>query len=400
MIKSVEEVRSEIPFLKTGINYLDNAATTPTPKPVINAMLEYFNEYSANIGRGLHSSAKRASDEFEKSRDKISKTIGAKPYEIAYTKNTTEALNIVANGLDLYKGDKIVTTILEHHSNLIPWQRLKKSREIQLEVVKDTPDCVVNPQTIEDAIDKDTKLVTMSCVSNAIGTVQPFEEVGKITSENDVLFMVDAAQAVGHMPINVEDIKCDFLAAAGHKGLMGPQGTGFLFVREDRQDEIKPLLTGGGIVNAVSEKEHELVTPPQLFDAGTPNIPGIIGLGRAAEYILEIGLENIEKREKKLAREMLKINKYDEVDVYGSKDIKDKCGVVSFNLRGLNHHEVSSLLDEIGNIATRSGHHCASPIMNYLGIEGTVRASTHYYNKRDEVHRLIETIREIIQEFT
>ncbi|KXB00446.1 cysteine desulfurase [candidate division MSBL1 archaeon SCGC-AAA261C02] len=400
MTKSVEEVRSEIPFLKTGIIYLDNAATTPTPRPVIDAMLEYFQEYNANIGRGLHRSAKRATEEFEAARGKIAETIGAKPGEIAYTKNATEALNMVANGLNLKKGDKVIATILEHHSNLVPWQRLERTRGIELEVVREAPDCVIDPAAIEDAVDDRTRLITMPHVSNALGTIQPVREVGEIAEEHDVLFSIDAAQAVGHMPIDVSEINCDFLAAPGHKGLMGPQGTGFLYVREDRQEELEPLLLGGGIVQTVTEHKCGLVEPPQVFDAGTPNIPGIIGLGKAAEYVLEIGLEEIEKREQKLTQEMLKISEIDSIEVYGPKNPEDRGGVVSFNLSGMDPHEASSILDEVANIATRSGHHCAMPVMSHLGIDGTVRASIHYYNTEDEVEKFVKTIKDITQELT
>lgn len=398
MVKSVKEVRSEISFLKTGIIYLDNAATTPTPQPVIDAMLEYFKEYGANVGRGLHRTAKRATEEFERAREKIAKTIRAKPEEIAYTKNTTEALNIVANGLKLGKGDKVIATILEHHSNLIPWQQLERTRGIELEIVREAPDCIIDPATIEDAVDDQTRLITMPYVSNALGTIQPVDRIGEIAREHEILFSVDAAQAVGHMPIDVNEINCDFLAASGHKGLLGPQGTGFLYIREDRQGEIEPLLLGGGIVQTVSEHECQLVSTPQVFDAGTPNIPGIIGLGKAAEYVLEIGLEKIEERERKLVGEMLKIGEHDPVEVYGSKNLEERGGVVSFNLNGMDPHEVSSILDEVANIATRSGHHCAMPSMSYLGVEGTVRASVHYYNTKEEVETFVEIIEDIARD--
>lgn len=399
MAKSLDQVRSEIPFLKTGIVYLDNAATTPTPQPVIDAMLEYFHEYGANIGRGLHKATKRATDAFEASRGKIAKTIGAKPGEIAYTKNTTEALNLVANGLDLGKGDKVIATILEHHSNLIPWQRLERERGIELEVVCEAPDCLVDPSAIEDALDERTRLITMPYVSNTFGTIQPVEEIGEITEERDILFSCDAAQAVGHMPVDVDKIGCDFLAAPGHKGLLGPQGTGFLYIREDRQEDPEPLLVGGGIVESVGEHEFELVDPPQIFDAGTPNIPGIVGLGRAAEYVLEIGLDRIEERERELVDRMLEIADLDPVEVYGSEDLERRGGVLSFDVRGIDHHDVSSILDEVANIATRSGHHCAAPAMDYLGIEGTVRASVHYYNSEDEVNRFVDEMELIARDF-
>lgn len=398
MGKSVEEVRSDIPFLDTGVIYLDNAATTPTPEPVVEAMLGYYHEYSANIGRGLHRSAKRATEAFEASREKIAKTVGAKSEEIAYTKNATEALNLVARGLDLKRGDKVIATIFEHHSNLVPWQKLEEDRGIELEIVQESSDCIVDPSAIEDAIDDSTRLVTMPHVSNAFGTRQPVEEVGKIAEDSDILFLVDASQVVGHMPIDVGELQCDFLASPGHKGLLGPPGTGILYIREELIDEIDPLLYGGGIVEDVERHKCEFVDPPQIFDAGTPNIPGIIGLGKAAEYVLEIGLEEIEKREQMLVEKMLKIDELEEVEIYGPKQKEKLGGVVSFNVEGMDHHEVSSVLDEVANVATRSGHHCAIPSMRYLELDGTVRASVHYYNLEEEVDRFTEVLTDIVEE--
>lgn len=395
MSRSVKNVRSDIPFLETGIIYMDNAATTPIPKPVLEAMEEYYHRYNANIGRGLHRAARQASKSFESSRKKIAKTINAKPEEIAYMKNTTEGLNLIAKGLGLEKGDKVVATIFEHHSNLIPWQRLEKEVGIELEVVQDNSNCIINPSAIEEAIDEKTRIVTMPHISNALGTKQPIEKVGKIAEEKDTLFSIDAAQSVGHMPVDVGKIGCDFLAAPGHKGLLGPQGTGFLYIKEKHQEKIEPLLLGGGIVESVEEHECELVDPPQVFDAGTPNIPGIIGLGEAAEYVLEIGLENIEKQERKLVKQILKIDNYKNIETYGPKSGEKLGGAVSFNIKDMDPHKVSSILDKRENIAVRSGHHCAMPAMNHLGLKGTVRASVHYFNQEEEINRLTETLAEI-----
>jgi cysteine desulfurase/selenocysteine lyase len=399
VVKTVEQVRAEIPFLQTDIIYLDNAATTPTPQPVLDAMLEYFREYSANVGRGLHRVTRRATEEFEAARGKLARVIGAKPGEIAYTKNATEAINAVTQGLGLQKGDKVMTTVLEHHSNLIPWQRLEKQRGVKLEVVRATPNCLVDPAAIEAAIDKNTKLIAMTHVSNAIGSIQPIKQVGKLAAAHDLLFLIDASQAVGHMPVDVKVIGCDFLAAPGHKGLLGPQGTGFLYAREDRIKKLEPLLSGGGIVESVDEHSFKLVAPPQIFDAGTPNIPGVIGLGRAAEYVLEIGLERIAERERKLTQQMLKIAELNQIEVYGPSDIGRRGGVVSFNLKGMDHHDFAATLDEIAKIAVRSGHHCAQPTMRYLGIEGTVRASVHYYNLEEEIEKFIEVVGQVAREF-
>jgi len=398
-MKSVADVRDDIPFLKTGIIYLDNASTTPTPQPVLNAMLEYFNEYSANIGRGLHRATRRATEMFELARGKIARVINATPEEIIFTKNATEAINIVARGLKWRKGDKVVATVLEHHSNIIPWQRLERTDGVKLDLIPATPDCLIEPSAAEKIIDKKTHLVAVSHVSNAIGTIQPIVEIGKLARDNGALFLVDAAQSVGHMPVDVKRIGCDFLAAPGHKGLLGPQGTGFFYVRGDRFDELEPLLLGGGIVESVEEHSCKLVAPPQVFEAGTPNIPGIIGLGRACEYVIEIGIEKIAERERKLTEQMMEISKIEHVRVYGPKDVGRRGGVVSFNVGGVEHHQVAAMLDEIANVAVRSGHHCAAPAMRHLGVDGTVRASVHYYNLEEEVAKFIDVLEQIAQDF-
>ncbi len=395
MDKSIEDIRSDFPFLESGIIYLDNGATALTPQPAIEAMLEYFHEYNANIGRGLYKATKKASEKFETAREKISKTIMAKPKEVAFTKNTTEALNLLARGLDLEKGDKVIATVLEHHSNLIPWQRLEKEKGIELEIVRENTDLIIEPSAIESAIDEKTKLITMPHVSNAFGTRQPVKKVGKIAQENNILFSLDAAQSVGHQKIDVNEMNCDFLAAPGHKGLLGPQGTGILYISEEFLEDVSPLLYGGGIVESVREHECELVDPPQIFDAGTPNIPGVIALGKSAEYVLDIGLESIEKREKELVESMLELGEEKNVEIYGPITPEKLGGIVSFNIKNFDSHEVSAILDETENIATRSGYHCAQPAMRHLNIEGNVRASVHFYNSQEEVDILKTTVSRI-----
>ncbi len=398
MVKTVDDVRADIPFLQTGVIYLDNTATTLKPKPVLDAMIEYFHEYGVNVGRGLYLATRRATEAFEGAREKIARVINAKPGEIAYTKNATEAINIVARGLDLKRGDKIITSIFEHHSNLIPWQRLMRERGIELELVGGSKDCLLDLSEFEEAIDERTRLIATHHVSNAVGSIQPVKEIGKLAREHDVLYLIDAAQSVGHMPVDVRELGCDFLAAPGHKGLLGPPGTGFLYVSEDKLDLLKPLLIGGGVVEEVSQRDFKLVGPPQVFDAGTPNIPGIIGLGRACDYVLEIGIGRIADRERKLTKLMMEIANIERVEVYGPSDLTRRGGVVSFNVEGMGHHDVASVLDEVAKIAVRSGHHCAQPTMRHLTIEGSARASVHYYNLESEIEKLIETVEQIARE--
>ena len=397
MPRSVDQVRADIPFLSTGIIYLDNAATTLKPQPVIDAMVEYFSEYGGNVGRGLHRSARMATEAFEGAREEVAKVIRAKSEEIAFAKSTTEAINIVAEGLKFQRGDGIITSLFEHHSNLLPWQRLEAKRGVKLEIVGSSKECLLDPSEFEAAIDGKTRLITTHHVSNSVGSLQPIKEIGRIARDHGVLYLIDAAQSVGHMPVDVRDIGCDFLVAPGHKGLLGPQGTGFLYAREGRFNELEPLLVGGGIVEEVMPHSYKLVKPPQVFDAGTPNIPGIIGLGRACEYVLDIGIEKIAERERKLT-EMMKIENINHVEIYGPRDRSRRCGLVSFNVEGLGHHDVAAMLDELASIAVRSGHHCAQPTMRHLHVEGTVRASVHYYNLESEVEKFITMLEQIARE--
>ncbi len=398
MTKSVEEVRADMRFLRTGVIYLDNAATTPTPEPVLEAMVQYYHEFGANVGRGLHRAAKRATDEFEAAREKIAQIIHAKAGEIAYTKNTTEAINLLAQGIDFKKGDKIITSKFEHHSNLLPWQRLERERGVELVVVGKSSECLLEPSDFEAELDARTRLIATHHVSNAFGAIQPIEEIGKLARERGALYLVDAAQSVGHMPVDVRRIGCDFLAAPGHKGLLGPKGTGFLYAAEDKIRELEPLLVGGGIVESVELHSAKMLGPPAVFDSGTPNIPGIIGLGRACQYVGDIGIERVAEREKKLTEMMLEIRDVANVEVYGPEDLSRRGGVVSFNVRGLGPHDVASMLDELAKIAVRSGHHCAQPSMRHLRINGTARASVHYFNLEEEVRKFVEVVGQIASE--
>jgi cysteine desulfurase/selenocysteine lyase len=269
---------------------------------------------------------------------------------------------------------------------------------VKLEIVGSSKECLLDPAEFEAAIDKNTRLIATHHVSNAIGSIQPVEEIGKLAQENDIIYLVDAAQSIGHMPVDVGRLHCDFLAAPGHKGLLGPQGTGFLFAREERIRELAPLLTGGGIVEDVELHASKLVEPPQLFDAGTPNIPGVIGLGRACEYVMDIGIEKIAERERKLIELMLAIEENSRVKVYGPRDLERRGGVVSFNVSGLGPHDVASMLDELAKIAVRSGHHCAQPTMRHLRVNGTVRASVHFFNLEQEIEKFVEVVEQIARE--
>jgi len=397
---AIIDIRADIPLLEEVI-YLDAASTTPTPKPVVEAMCDYFYNYNSNTGRGAYRMAVKSTKEFERARYRISKFINCKSSEVIFTKNTTEAINLVANGFDFKKGDSIIVPNIEHHSNFIPWLNLKKKQGVELKIIKADKYGVVDPTDIESAVGANTKLITTTHVSNAIGSVQPVKEIGKIADENNVLYMVDAAQSAGHMKLDVKEIKADFITFPGHKGLLGPIGTGFLYCGEQSVEKLEPMNLGGGTVLDVTENEFSFEDVPARFEGGTQNIAGFIGLGVAVDYIDRIGLERIENHGKKLTAMLFQeINDISNTIVYGSPE--NIYGIVAFNIDGVNAHDVAKILDELKNICVRSGHHCAIPAIRHIGayeLGGTVRASLHYYNTEEEIQIFGETLREISKFF-
>lgn len=387
-----DDVRKDIP-ITSKIIYFDNAATSLTPKPVIDAMIEYYLEYRANVHRGLHRLSMRATDEYENAREVVARFLGAKPTEVIFVRNTSEGLNWIPYGLDLKPGDKVVVSQLEHHSNLIIWTRLIRKRGIKVEFIREV-DGLIDIEDAKEKIDEETKIVSITYVSNVLGTIQPVKEISKIAHSVDAYFVVDAAQAAGHMPVNVRDIDADFLALSGHKGVMGPTGIGVLYINEEVQDVFEPPFIGGGTIEDVSYDFFRLVKGPERYEAGTPDIGGAIGLRAGIEYVSKIGLKRIEKYERELAKMTIKGLLDVGAEVYGTHDVSKRIGVVSFNMSGYSPHEVAAYLDEY-NIAVRSGHHCCMPLMKKMGINGTVRASYHCYNTREEVEKMLEVLSEL-----
>jgi len=394
----VEEIRRDFPILKTGVIYLDNAATSLTPEPVVEKTLEYYHEYRANVERGIHRLSQKASEEYGKARLKIARLINAKREdEVVFTKNTTESINLIANGIEWRKGDKIVTTLMEHHSNLIPWQRLNQQRGIDLSVVRPDREGLLNLSDFESAIDDRTRLVAVTHVSNVLGTITSVEEVVKVAHDHGALLLVDGAQSVPHMAVDVNRIGFDFLAFSGHK-MLGPTGIGVLYIREGLEGEIQPQSIGGGGIKDVTQEQYKLADGPARFESGTPPIAEAIGLGEAAEYLRQRGLENIEVHEKELAKRIHEeLQAIDRVEVYGPINPNHRTGIVSFNISQVNPHDVALALDISGNIMVRSGYHCCMPLLkDVLGLrEGTVRASVYLYNTAQEVDKLIELVGEV-----
>jgi len=388
------EIKTDFPILK-DIIYMDSASTSLTPEPVLNAVLKYYREYNANVGRGVHRLSQVASQKYKDAHRKVADFISSNEEEVIFTKNTTEAINMVASGLRWKTGDKVVTTLLEHHSNFLPWLRLK-SFGVALDIVKPDKNGKFNISDFKEVIDDKTRLVAVTHVTNVLGTITPIEEISAICKKKDALLLVDGAQSVPHIPVNVKELGCDFLCFSGHK-MLGPTGTGVLWMREDFFDRLEPLNFGGGMIDDVSLNGYELTKGYERFEGGTPNIAGVIGFGRAIDYLKKIGMDKIKDHEAKLTERLLEgLLKIRRVEVYGPLNFKERIGVVSFNIKDLNPHDVALMLDEASSIMVRSGHHCCMPLVKYLGLkEGAVRVSLYLYNTEEEIDIFLETINEI-----
>jgi cysteine desulfurase/selenocysteine lyase len=347
-------------------------------------MVEYFLDYAANHGRGAHHLARKTTEKYEETRARLGHFLNVPPDHIIFTKNTTDAVNTVANGLAWKRGDEIITTWLEHHSNLLPWMMLKK-KGVRVTIVPHE-NGYLNPRTIQEAISRKTRLIAATHMPNILGTVQPVEEIGRIAHDLGVPLVVDGAQSVGHFPVDVSNI--DYLAIPGHKGLLGPQGTGALYMKDP--ESLHCSVFGGGMVVSVTHKEVKLLPPPAKFEPGTPNIPGVIGLGPAIVLVTSLGVGNIHAHEKSLGSRMHEgLRNIPGVSVYSPHGT----GVVSFNVAGENPNEFARKLDDYRKICVRSGMHCAEPLASSYSCDGTIRASVGCYTTADEVDALIDSVR-------
>ena len=403
-ILNVSEVRKDFPILKTGIVYLDSTASSLTPEPVLERMLEFYRDYRANVERGVHRLSIRASEEYEGVRKKVADFINAKSTsEIIMTRNTTEGINLVASGLNWKKGDKIVTSVLEHHSNYIVWLRVRDKHGVKLEVVwprKPMIKGILDPSDFEKMIDDKTKLVAVAHVSNVLGVIQPVNEIAKIAHEHGAYLLIDGAQSVPHLKVDVQKIGCDFLAFSGHK-MCAPTGTGVLYIQRDIAEEVEPLVIGGGSIQDVDIDSYKLDASPRRFEGGTPDIAGVIGLGAAVDYLTKIGMDKIEAYDKMLVKRICNgLTALSKVEVYGPEP-KRRVGIIPFNIGELNPHDVALALDVSANIMVRSGHHCALPLSkNVICKPGTVRASCYFYNTLNEINQLVSAVKEIADTMT
>lgn len=393
----VDRIRRDFPILGTGIIYFDSAASSLTPNPVLDKMMEFYCEYRSNVERGVYSLSQRASEEYEKARIKVSGFINAaSEREVIFTKNTTEGINTVAAGLRWRKGDKIVTTIIEHHSNFIAWLRVKERYGVDIEVVKPGKEGLFDLDDFEKAIDDRTRLVAVTHVSNVLGVVMPVEEITEIAHKHGALMLVDGAQSVPHIKTDVNRIGCDFLAFSGHK-MCGPTGIGVLYMREELFEEVEPLSIGGGSIKDVDVNYYVLAKGSKRFEGGTPPIAEAIGLGAAVDYLNSIGMDEVRKHDARIVGKMYEeLVDIPKVAVYGPEP-EHRVGILSFNVGELSPHDVALALEASAKIMVRSGAHCTLPLMREVICHpsGTVRASTYLYNTEEEANKLVKVVSEL-----
>ena len=393
----INKIREDFPILKREVNgkplvYLDNAATSQTPQQVIDVIVDYYQNYNANIHRGVHALSQEATDKYEVARQKIQKHFNAKSsYEIIFTSGTTHSINIVANGFTtlLKKGDEILVSAMEHHSNIVPWQMLAERTGAVLKVIPMNLDGELRMDVFEELLSSKTKLVFCNHISNALGTINPIEEIIEKAHAVGAAVLIDGAQAAPHVKADMQKLDVDFYTVSAHK-MCGPTGVGALYGKEEWLNKLPPYQGGGEMIAEVTFEKTTYADLPHKFEAGTPNICGGIAFGAALDYMNAIGFEAIAQYEHELlgyaTQELLKI---EGLKIYGTA--KNKTSVISFNIEGLHPYDIGSILDKLG-VAVRTGHHCAQPIMDFYGIPGTVRASFSFYNTMDEVDALAKAV--------
>ncbi|MEE9408844.1 MAG: cysteine desulfurase [Polaribacter sp.] len=398
---NVDKIREDFPILKRTVHgkplvYFDNAATSQTPQIVIDAIVDYYSNYNANIHRGVHTLSQEATDKYEEARIKIQHHFNAKnAYEIILTSGTTHSINMVASGFSslLNKDDEIIVSALEHHSNIVPWQMLCEKTGSILRVIPMLEDGSLNMEVYHNLVNKNTKLVFCNHVSNALGTVNPIEEIIEKAHQFGAAVLIDGAQATPHIKPDVQALNVDFYVASAHK-LCGPTGVGLLYGKEEWLQKLPPYQGGGEMIATVSFEKTTYADLPHKFEAGTPNICGGIAFGVAIDYMNAVGFNNIAKYENELleygTKELLKI---EGLKIYGTTT--EKTAVISFNVGAIHPYDIGSILDKLG-VAVRTGHHCAQPIMDFYKIPGTIRASFSFYNTKEEIDILISGVKRAI----
>lgn len=396
MIRS--DIKELFPILKQEVNghelvYLDSAATSQKPLSVIQTIEDYYKRYNSNVHRGVHTLGTIATDGYENARDKVRKFINAHSIEeVVFTRGTTTSLNMVAvsyGRANLKPGDEIVISMMEHHSNIIPWQQVAKVTGATLKYIPLQEDGTISLDEARKVITSNTKIVSVMHVSNVLGVINPVKELAEIAHENGAIMVVDGAQSAPHIKVDVQELDCDFFAFSAHK-MCGPTGVGVLYGKKKYLEKMEPVEFGGEMIDFVGLQDSTWKELPWKFEAGTPIIAGAIGLGAAIDFVNEIGLEKIEAHEHKLAAYALqKLGAIEGLTIYGPKNPEARAGVITFNLEDVHPHDVATVLDSEG-IAIRAGHHCAQPLMKWLNVSSTARASFYLYNTEQDVDRLAE----------
>jgi cysteine desulfurase / selenocysteine lyase len=396
----VERIRADFPILQRQVNgrpliYLDNAATTQKPRQVIDSLVDFYTHTNANVHRGVHTLSVESTDLYEAARERVGRFVGARsPEELVFVRNTTEAVNLVAvcwGRANLKPGDEILATTLEHHSNLVPWQRVAQETGARIRLIHLTPDGTVDMEDYRQLLGPRTRVVAMAHASNVLGTISDLADVSEQAHRVGAIVMADGAQSVPNVPTDVYALGIDFLAFSGHK-MLGPTGIGGLWGRRELLEEMPPFLGGGGMIREVFEDRSTWAPLPEKFDAGTPNVADSIALGVAVEYLEALGMPNVRAHEVDVAGYALeRLASVPDVAVYGPRDPSIRTGVVSFNLDGVHPHDAGTVLDEAG-IAVRAGHHCCQPLHRVLDVAATLRASFYIYNSRDEVDALVDAL--------
>lgn len=393
----VEKIRKDFPILERIVNgkplvYFDNAATSQTPKQVIETIVDYYSNYNANIHRGVHTLSQEATNAFEKARQKIQLHFNAKKScEIILTSGTTHGINLVASGFSsiLNQGDDIIVSALEHHSNIVPWQMLCEKTGARLKVIPMTLSGELDMKVYDELLSANTKLVFVNHVSNALGTINPIKEIIDKAHSYGAAVLIDGAQATPHMKPDVQELDCEFYTCSAHK-ICGPTGVGMIYGKEEWLNKLPPYQGGGEMISEVTFEKTSYADLPHKFEAGTPNISGVIAFGAALDYMNDIGFDQIEAYEQELLTYATKkLSDIEGVKIYGTSP--DKAAVLSFNLEGIHPYDVGSIIDKLG-IAVRTGHHCAQPIMDYYKIPGTIRASFAFYNTKKEIDSFIDAL--------
>ena len=396
----IEKIRADFPILQRVVNgkpliYFDNAATSQTPKIVIDAIVDYYMNYNANIHRGVHTLSQEATDKYEQARETLKTHFNAKyAYEMIFTSGTTHGINIIASGFSnlLKKGDEVIVSALEHHSNIVPWQMLCEKTGAQLNVIPMNEDGALMMSSYDELLSDNTKLVFCNHISNALGTINPIEEIIEKAHQVGAAVLIDGAQSTPHMKVDFQKLNVDFYVTSAHK-ICGPTGVGLLYGKKEWLEKLPPYQGGGEMIETVTFKKTTYAGLPHKFEAGTPNICGGIAFGVAIDYMNSIGFDAINKHEQELleygTQELLKIN---ELKIYGTSK---KTSVISFNVGTIHPYDIGSILDKLG-IAVRTGHHCAQPIMDFYKIPGTIRASFAFYNTKEEIDVFVKGLKRAI----